>query len=164
MPDFRRTRFELSERPGREAQPPAPAFAFPMSARLGLPRCTFDATLGRVHGGHVHDQFELIRPSAYDRRFTVLLGAGFSKWAADLPLASQLFDFAIAPHGPREERRLALVREDWDRWAAEHGGHVEEYMPTASVTRSASVARPGTFHVGSRSRSSPSSSTDGARA
>jgi len=25
----------------------------------------------------------------------ILLGAGFSKWAADLPLGSNLFDFAV---------------------------------------------------------------------
>ena len=47
----------------------------------------------------------------------LVLGAGFSKWAADLPLGSQLFDFAIDPFGIREERRLARIRrlkQDWD--------------------------------------------------
>ena len=31
----------------------------------------------------------------------LFLGAGFSKWAADLPVASQLFDFDIEPWWPR---------------------------------------------------------------
>jgi hypothetical protein len=47
----------------------------------------------------------------------LVLGAGFSKWAADLPLACQLFDFAIDPFGIREERRLDRIRrlkQDWD--------------------------------------------------
>ncbi len=40
----------------------------------------------------------------------LLLGAGFSKWAACLPLASQLFDFSIDPFGIREERKLQRVQ------------------------------------------------------
>ena len=47
----------------------------------------------------------------------LLLGAGFSKWAADLPLGSQLFDFAVEPFGVRERRRLERVtrlKRDWD--------------------------------------------------
>ncbi len=48
---------------------------------------------------------------------TLLLGAGFSKWAADLPLGSQLFDFAVEPFGPRERRKLERIirlKHDWD--------------------------------------------------
>lgn len=48
----------------------------------------------------------------------ILLGAGFSKWAADLPLGSQLFDFAIEPFGIREQKRLERVKvlkENWDK-------------------------------------------------
>lgn len=47
----------------------------------------------------------------------LLLGAGFSKWAAGLPLGSQLFDFAVEPFGIREQRRLARLRklkQDWN--------------------------------------------------
>lgn len=47
----------------------------------------------------------------------LLLGAGFSKWAADLPLASRLFDFNIEPFGIQEETRLQRVqrlKEAWD--------------------------------------------------
>lgn len=49
---------------------------------------------------------------------TLFLGAGFSKWAADLPVVSQLFDFTIEPWGKREERQLDRVRElkaEWDK-------------------------------------------------
>lgn len=48
---------------------------------------------------------------------SVLLGAGFSCWAAGLPVARGLFDFAIEPFGPREEGRLRRVmglKRDWD--------------------------------------------------
>lgn len=31
----------------------------------------------------------------------MFLGAGFSNWAASLPVARQLFDFEIEPWGPR---------------------------------------------------------------
>lgn len=47
----------------------------------------------------------------------LLLGAGFSKWAADLPLGSQLFDFAVEPFGVRERSRLERLRRlkrDWN--------------------------------------------------
>lgn len=49
----------------------------------------------------------------------VLLGAGFSRWAANLPLVSELFDFAIDPGNDREARRLEIVREAYGRWRAE---------------------------------------------
>ena len=41
---------------------------------------------------------------------TIFLGAGFSKWAADLPVASQLFDFNIKIWGPRESKKLQIVK------------------------------------------------------
>lgn len=50
----------------------------------------------------------------------LILGAGFSKWAADLPLARQLFDFRISPFGVREEGRLQLVVRLKSAWDAEH--------------------------------------------
>ncbi len=48
----------------------------------------------------------------------LLLGAGFSRWAADLPLASELFDFQIRSLNDREERRLhrlVVEKEGWDK-------------------------------------------------
>lgn len=47
----------------------------------------------------------------------LFLGAGFSKWAADLPVARQLFDFDIEPWGPRENRKIEIVKSlkhSWD--------------------------------------------------
>ena len=59
----------------------------------------------------------------------MLLGAGFSKWAADLPLASDLFDFAIEPFGPRDQRKLQSVMEAKGYWDAWHpGGHPEQFV------------------------------------
>ncbi len=51
-------------------------------------------------------------------RLALFLGAGFSKWAADLPLGAELFDFRIASCGVREARKLEtvkLLKETWDR-------------------------------------------------
>ena len=48
---------------------------------------------------------------------TVILGAVFSKWAANLPVAKELFDFVIEPFGVREEKKLSSVRDlkaSWD--------------------------------------------------
>ncbi len=52
------------------------------------------------------------------KKLTLLLGAGFSKWAADLPLGSQLFDFAVDPFGIREQNRLerlTKLKQDWNK-------------------------------------------------
>src|SRR5687767_4652040 len=48
----------------------------------------------------------------------LLLGAGFSKWALDLPRAHQLFDFQISPFGVREATKLGRItrlKNNWDR-------------------------------------------------
>ncbi|MCK4374625.1 MAG: hypothetical protein KAX19_04820 [Candidatus Brocadiae bacterium] len=47
----------------------------------------------------------------------ILLGAGFSRWAANLPIADELFDFDIEPWGPREEaelKRAQRIKHEWD--------------------------------------------------
>lgn len=60
---------------------------------------------------------------------TVFLGAGFSKWAADLPLASELFAFDIEPWGPRESQRLDSVRELKAFWDSSHpNGLAEQFV------------------------------------
>jgi hypothetical protein len=59
----------------------------------------------------------------------LLLGAGFSKWRADLPVARQLFDLNIEPFGVREERKLVRVRamkEAWD--SLNPGGEAERFI------------------------------------
>ncbi|MCK4733771.1 MAG: SIR2 family protein [Methanophagales archaeon] len=50
----------------------------------------------------------------------LFLGAGFSKWAADLPLTSQLFDFEIEPWGPREYKKLEIVKSLKHNWDITH--------------------------------------------
>lgn len=57
---------------------------------------------------------------------TLFLGAGFSKWAAGLPLASELFDFDIVPWGPRESRRLNDTKELKRLWDSSHPNELAE--------------------------------------
>jgi hypothetical protein len=48
----------------------------------------------------------------------LFLGAGFSKWAVNLPIASQLFDFKIQIIGTREQEKFQFakrVKEEWDK-------------------------------------------------
>ncbi|MGV7976222.1 MAG: SIR2 family protein [Anaerolineaceae bacterium] len=51
---------------------------------------------------------------------TLIVGAGFSKWAANLPVAKELFDFAIEPFGVREEKKLSSIREIKASWDLDH--------------------------------------------
>lgn len=62
----------------------------------------------------------------------VFLGAGFSKWAAGLPVASELFDFAFDPFGVRDERRIEIVRSEKRAWDAENPeGLTEQFIAHA---------------------------------
>jgi len=59
----------------------------------------------------------------------LFLGAGFSKWAGDLPLGSQLFDFAVESFGVREQHRLQRLihhKQNWD--AANPAGLAEQFI------------------------------------
>ncbi|HEX7031984.1 MAG TPA: SIR2 family protein [Nitrososphaera sp.] len=47
---------------------------------------------------------------------SLFLGSGFSKWAANLPLARELFDFDILLRGPREEQRLERLKKLKSYW------------------------------------------------
>ena len=61
-----------------------------------------------------------------------LAGAGFSKWAAGLPVARDLFDWSIVPFGPREEAKLRDVRTLKALWDKERpDGHAEEFVDYA---------------------------------
>ena len=63
---------------------------------------------------------------------SLYLGAGFSKWAADLPVANQLFDFEIEPWGPREYKKLTIVRSLKHNWDTTHpGGLAEQFIADA---------------------------------
>jgi hypothetical protein len=62
----------------------------------------------------------------------LFLGAGFSKWAAGLPLAKNLFDFDIEPWGPRESAKLEtikLLKRNWD--IAHPDGQSEQFVAEA---------------------------------
>jgi hypothetical protein len=62
----------------------------------------------------------------------LFLGAGFSKCAADLPVASQLFDFDIEPWGQREDRRLEIVKLLKHNWDTAHpNGLAEQFIAKA---------------------------------
>lgn len=62
----------------------------------------------------------------------VLLGAGFSKWAAALPVAAELFDFQLEPFGVREEGKLKLVRQLKAAWDGERpDGTAEQFIAHA---------------------------------
>jgi hypothetical protein len=59
----------------------------------------------------------------------ILLGAGFSKWAADLPLGSNLFDFAIEPFGVREQCRLERLTKLKQAWSTRNpAGLAEQFI------------------------------------
>ncbi len=64
--------------------------------------------------------------------FALFLGAGFSKWAADLPVASQLFDFDIEPWGTRENGKLEVVKSVKCNWDITHpNGLAEQFIADA---------------------------------
>jgi len=65
----------------------------------------------------------------------ILFGAGFSKWALDLPLASQLFDFKITPFGVREAKKLASITRVKNNWDAENPQELTEKFIADALTR-----------------------------
>lgn len=49
--------------------------------------------------------------------FCLFVGAGFSKWAANLPLVRELFDFNINPYNKRDYNKLQTIikyKSTWD--------------------------------------------------
>ena len=62
----------------------------------------------------------------------LLVGAGFAKWAADLPIASELFDLQIEPFGQRDAQRAQTVRDARETWFEQHPvGTSEEFIAHA---------------------------------
>jgi len=62
----------------------------------------------------------------------LFIGAGFSKWAVDLPVASQLFDFDIELWGPRENRKFEIVKSLKQSWDERNpGGLAEQFIAYA---------------------------------
>jgi hypothetical protein len=70
---------------------------------------------------------EIIAIEKREKIVTALfLGAGFSKWAFNLPLVNQLFDFEIDPKNEAEERKLNLLQTDWISWQKDNIVATEE--------------------------------------
>ena len=65
----------------------------------------------------------------------LLFGAGFSKWALDLPLANQLFDFKITPFGVREATKLVKVKRIKNNWDAENPNEPTERFIADALIR-----------------------------
>jgi hypothetical protein len=62
----------------------------------------------------------------------VLVGAGFAKWAAGLPIASELFISKIEPFGPSDARRAQTVLRAREAWLEQHPeGASEEFIAHA---------------------------------
>ncbi len=60
----------------------------------------------------------------------LLLGAGFSKWAAGLPVASELFDFQMELDTRDEERKSQILKsfkEGWDK-EKQHRANAEQFI------------------------------------
>lgn len=65
------------------------------------------------------------------RNLALFVGAGFSKWAADLPLARDLFDFNLTTDldRVRENSRLLCLEELKKDWDTDHPvGHAEQFI------------------------------------
>ncbi len=72
----------------------------------------------------------------------LFVGAGFAKWSASLPVASQLFDFDVEPWGPREYSRLEIVKSLKQEWDIAHPhGLAEQFIAnTLSLQQKSSEA------------------------
>jgi hypothetical protein len=62
-------------------------------------------------------------------KISVIFGAGFSKWSCDLPLVTELFDFAIRPYNSTEERRVVRLKKTYEVWRGLHPrDHTEAFI------------------------------------
>lgn len=62
-------------------------------------------------------------------RLCLLLGAGFSKWSVNLPVAKDLFDFNITLDGPKEKRKIEKVIDLKQSWHKDHPhSHSEQFI------------------------------------
>src|SRR5205823_1554825 len=88
--------------------------------------------------------------SAKVQSAALVIGAGFSKWAADLPVASQLFDFNVSPRTQRERQRVAVLQRDFDAWRAANPSEPTEAFVQWSLAKSTMRARRVTWYVARR--------------
>jgi hypothetical protein len=77
----------------------------------------------------------------------LVLGAGFSKWAAGLPIASQLFDFRIRVRHARERSRLESIKHRWREYVSQHSADTAEQFIGAMISANARDARAVKWYV-----------------
>lgn len=62
-------------------------------------------------------------------RYCLFIGAGFSKWAINLPTAKELFDYQIQLWGVRESKKFEKLKNFKDKWDEENPvGNPEEFI------------------------------------
>ncbi len=63
-------------------------------------------------------------------KVSLILGAGFSKRAANLPVLKQLFDWRVRPRNTREQRRIGFIRSMRELWESKTRGdrHPERFV------------------------------------
>ena len=89
-------------------------------------------------------------PMTARKGLSVLLGAGFSKWAAGLPVASELFDFTIEPFGIRETERLAEIRRVKSLWDAKNADRSAEEFIAFALAEQPELRRATLWYLGRR--------------
>ena len=85
-----------------------------------------------------------------ERLKALVLGAGFSKWAAGLPVAAQLFYMNINTRSEREHRRLAVIDQDFKSWRKANPVATAEAFVQWSLARSPRHARRIIWYVARR--------------
>ena len=83
-------------------------------------------------------------------KHALLLGAGFSSWAAGLPVAKDLFDFKIDRFGPAEIRQLKVVEELKHDWDQENPGAYAEKFVAHALTLPAKKRDQVLWYIGRR--------------
>ena len=81
---------------------------------------------------------------------TLFLGAGFSKWAAGLPVARELFDFAIQPWGSRDEKWLEKVKSAKEKWDYVYPRGLAERFIADALRSSRDIKRAVLWYIGRR--------------
>lgn len=76
-----------------------------------------------------------------------LLGAGFSKWAVNLPTANELFDFDFEPWGPQEVTKLELLRNLKNNWDGKHTEGISEQFIADLLSSSKQNARLVSWYI-----------------
>ena len=68
---------------------------------------------------------------------SLFIGAGFSKWACDIPMAKDLFDFKIDPFGIREYNNIELVKKLKNNWDSQNPNGLAEMFIEYALKRDA---------------------------